>query len=164
VHNWLKKADVEDDVQGGLAAAEAAEVRQLKRRNRLLKEARYCAELLRICRRRTCREEMFTQVRNIPAPGRADQFRWRVRLRPEPLESAKPDGSRPKLVSARTNCQRRRNQESQRSVVGSRGRELVRHDAIKTLFHKFDPVEGGFPFADGAFDNLDQDVIGNEAI
>jgi transposase len=38
LHNWLKKADVEDGVRPGLTAADAAEVRELKRRNRLLEQ------------------------------------------------------------------------------------------------------------------------------
>jgi transposase len=38
LHNWLKKADIEDGVRPGLTAAEAAEVRELKRRNRLLEQ------------------------------------------------------------------------------------------------------------------------------
>jgi transposase len=38
LHHWLKKADVEDGVRPGLTAADAAEVRELKRRNRLLEQ------------------------------------------------------------------------------------------------------------------------------
>ena len=38
ITNWLKKADVEDGVKPGLTGAEAAEIRELKRRNRLLEQ------------------------------------------------------------------------------------------------------------------------------
>jgi transposase len=38
LHHWLKKADVDDGVRPGRTAAEAAEVRELKRRNRLLEQ------------------------------------------------------------------------------------------------------------------------------
>jgi transposase-like protein len=38
VHNWLKRADVEDGVRPGTTSAEAAENRELKRRNRLLEQ------------------------------------------------------------------------------------------------------------------------------
>lgn len=36
--NWLKAADVADGTRPGLSASEAAEVRELKRRNRLLEQ------------------------------------------------------------------------------------------------------------------------------
>ncbi len=38
LRNWLKKADVEDGVRPGFTSAEAAEVRELKRRNRQLEQ------------------------------------------------------------------------------------------------------------------------------
>ena len=38
VQRWLKLADVEDGVRSGTTAAEAAEVRELRKRNRLLEQ------------------------------------------------------------------------------------------------------------------------------
>jgi transposase len=38
LHHWLKKDDVDDGVRPGRTAADAAEVRELKRRNRLLEQ------------------------------------------------------------------------------------------------------------------------------
>lgn len=36
--NWLRAADVADGIRPGVSASEAAEVRELKRRNRLLEQ------------------------------------------------------------------------------------------------------------------------------
>ena len=36
LHNWLKKADVDDGVRAGVTDGERAELRELKKRNRLL--------------------------------------------------------------------------------------------------------------------------------
>jgi putative transposase len=38
LHRWLKMADVEDGVRPGMTAAESAESRELKKRNRLLEQ------------------------------------------------------------------------------------------------------------------------------
>ena len=38
LRNWLHAADVEDGVRSGPTAAESAELRELKRRNRLLEQ------------------------------------------------------------------------------------------------------------------------------
>ena len=38
LHRWLKMADVEDGVRPGMTAAESAELRELKKRNRLLEQ------------------------------------------------------------------------------------------------------------------------------
>ncbi len=38
VHNWLKRADVEDGVRPGVTTAEAAENRELKKRLRLVEQ------------------------------------------------------------------------------------------------------------------------------
>ena len=38
LHRWLKMADVEDGLRPGIAQAEAAEMRELKKRNRLLEQ------------------------------------------------------------------------------------------------------------------------------
>ena len=38
LRNWLAKADVEDGVRPGATAGESAELRELKRRNRLLEQ------------------------------------------------------------------------------------------------------------------------------
>lgn len=44
VTNWLKRADVEDGVKPGVTTAESEQIRDLKRRNRLLEQE---AEVLR---------------------------------------------------------------------------------------------------------------------
>lgn len=38
LHRWLKMADVEDGLRPGITQAEAAEMRELKKRNRLLEQ------------------------------------------------------------------------------------------------------------------------------
>ena len=38
LHNWLKRADVEEGVRPGLTLADAAELRELKKRNKLLEQ------------------------------------------------------------------------------------------------------------------------------
>jgi transposase len=38
LHGWLKKADVEDGVRPGLRDSDAAEIRELKKRTRLLEQ------------------------------------------------------------------------------------------------------------------------------
>ena len=38
LHGWLQQADVEDGVRPGITAVESAELRELKKRNRLLEQ------------------------------------------------------------------------------------------------------------------------------
>jgi transposase len=38
LHRWLKLADIEEGVQPGVPAAESAELRELRRRNKLLEQ------------------------------------------------------------------------------------------------------------------------------
>lgn len=38
LHNWLKRADVEDGIRPGLNEADATELRALKRRNKVLEQ------------------------------------------------------------------------------------------------------------------------------
>jgi transposase-like protein len=38
LHNWLRKADVDDGIRPGVTTAESEELRALKRRNRLLEQ------------------------------------------------------------------------------------------------------------------------------
>lgn len=38
LHNWLKAADVEDGIRPGLGREEAAELREVKKRNRVLEQ------------------------------------------------------------------------------------------------------------------------------
>ena len=38
LHAWIKKADIEDGVRPGLKEADAAELRELKKRTRLLEQ------------------------------------------------------------------------------------------------------------------------------
>jgi transposase len=44
VSNWLKRADIDDGVKPGTSTGEQAEIRELKRRNRLLEQE---AEVMR---------------------------------------------------------------------------------------------------------------------
>lgn len=41
LHNWMKRSDVEDGVRPGMTEADAAELRELKKRNRLLEQENY---------------------------------------------------------------------------------------------------------------------------
>jgi transposase len=38
LHRWLRQAEVEDGIRPGVTAAEAAEIRELKKRNRVLEQ------------------------------------------------------------------------------------------------------------------------------
>ena len=38
LHRWLKRAEIEDGVREGLTLAEEAEIRELRKRNRLLEQ------------------------------------------------------------------------------------------------------------------------------
>lgn len=38
LHRWVKRAEIEDGVREGLTLAEQAEIRELKKRNRLLEQ------------------------------------------------------------------------------------------------------------------------------
>jgi transposase-like protein len=38
LHNWVKRAEIEDGARDGLTLAEEAEIRELKKRNRLLEQ------------------------------------------------------------------------------------------------------------------------------
>jgi len=38
LHSWIKKADIEDGVRPGMTSAEAAENRELRKRNRVLEQ------------------------------------------------------------------------------------------------------------------------------
>ena len=38
LHRWIKLADIEDGVSAGVTTAEAAEVRELRKRNRVLEQ------------------------------------------------------------------------------------------------------------------------------
>jgi len=38
LHRWIKRAEIEDGVRGRLTLAEQAEIRDLKKRNRLLEQ------------------------------------------------------------------------------------------------------------------------------
>ena len=38
LHRWVKRAEIEDGVREGLTLAEEAEIRELRRRNRLLEQ------------------------------------------------------------------------------------------------------------------------------
>ena len=38
LHSWVKRAEIEDDVREGLTLAEETEIRELRKRNRLLEQ------------------------------------------------------------------------------------------------------------------------------
>jgi transposase-like protein len=38
LHNWLKRADIDEGVRPGVTSTEAAELREVKKRNRLLEQ------------------------------------------------------------------------------------------------------------------------------
>ena len=38
LHNWMKRADVEDGLRPGVTVAESVELRELRKRNRLLEQ------------------------------------------------------------------------------------------------------------------------------
>jgi transposase len=55
---WLRQADQDVGVKHGASSSEAAELREARRRIRVLEQGtRSCVGLLCICRRRTCREK-----------------------------------------------------------------------------------------------------------
>lgn len=63
---WMRQADVDDGAEQGRTTSEAAELREARRRIKLLdRRVRCCAGPRRICRSRTCREK------DLPARERA---------------------------------------------------------------------------------------------
>ncbi len=38
LHNWLRRADIDDGIRPGVSSAESAELRELRKRNRLLEQ------------------------------------------------------------------------------------------------------------------------------
>jgi len=57
LHGWLNEADVEDGNRPGVSEKQSGEVRELKKRNRLLEQrTRSCAGRLPTCPRPICRE------------------------------------------------------------------------------------------------------------
>ena len=70
LNTWMRQAAVENDNKPGVTAGQSEELRELKRRNRLLEhEVRSCAGLLRICRRPTCRDNIYPLVRELAQDG-----------------------------------------------------------------------------------------------
>ncbi|MFE9025112.1 transposase [Streptomyces iakyrus] len=54
---WLRRADADDGASPTTASGESAELREARKRIRLLEqENEVCGGLRRICRRRTCRQ------------------------------------------------------------------------------------------------------------
>ena len=69
LRNWLRQADVEDGLKPGTTAADNAELREAKKRIRLLEQENEgsCGVLRRTCRRRTCRENAaYLSQANLP--------------------------------------------------------------------------------------------------
>ena len=57
LQKWLQRAAVEDGAKPGVTQSEAAELREARKRIRLLsRRTRSCGGRRRICRRRTCRK------------------------------------------------------------------------------------------------------------
>lgn len=56
--NWLSQTAIDAGTKPGKTTADNAELREANKRIRLLEQrTKCCAERLRICRRRTCREK-----------------------------------------------------------------------------------------------------------
>ncbi len=60
---WLRQADIDAGAEPGVSRTEAAELREARKRIRLLEQENevFCAGRRRICRRRTCREKGSTR-------------------------------------------------------------------------------------------------------
>ena len=58
LHKWMRQADIDEGAKPGKSTSGSAELRELRRRNRLLEqENESCVELRPIYRRPTCREK-----------------------------------------------------------------------------------------------------------
>ncbi|QKS14917.1 transposase [Curtobacterium sp. Csp2] len=61
VTNWLRRADIDDGIQSGPTTTENVELRELRKRNRLLEQengTRSSAVPLRICPKRTSQNDV----------------------------------------------------------------------------------------------------------
>ncbi|WP_275265761.1 transposase [Mycolicibacterium vanbaalenii] len=58
LHKWMRQADIDEGAKPGKSTGESAELRELRRRNRLLnRRTRCCAVPRPTCRRPICREK-----------------------------------------------------------------------------------------------------------
>ena len=70
LQKWLRRADIDAGGKPATTRSEAAEIRELKKRNRLLEqENEGCGVRRLICRRRTCRERFYPLVTELAAAG-----------------------------------------------------------------------------------------------
>ncbi len=70
LQKWLRRADIDAGAKPATTRSEAAEIRELKKRNRLLEqENEGCGVRRLICRRRTCRERFYPLVTELAAAG-----------------------------------------------------------------------------------------------
>jgi transposase len=84
LHNWLKRADIEEGVRPGFTEAEEAELRELKKRNRLLEHENYIDGLLLIWGRKPSQNDVPAghRSRRRGNPRRADLSGARLPSRP----------------------------------------------------------------------------------
>ncbi|MBG6185292.1 transposase-like protein [Arthrobacter sp. CAN_A214] len=71
LHNWLRKADVEDGIASGATGAEASEIRTLRNACACWsRKTKSCVEPRRTCLRRTCQKiDVSTLAGGTPTAG-----------------------------------------------------------------------------------------------
>ena len=156
LRNWLAKADVEDGRRPGVAAARAAELRELKRRNRLLEQEN---EVLRraaayLSQANLRGQLMYPLVRELAVDGisvtvtcqvlllaRQPYYRWLVKPDRRPRPRAGVPGQRrdrrpPRRSGARL------------PTAGRRGAMPARPCATRRCGGSPRPTGGGFSYCD----------------
>jgi transposase-like protein len=70
LQKWMRRADIDDGAKPGQTRTEGVEIRELRKRNRLLEqENEVLRRRRRICRRRTCREKVLPARDELAASG-----------------------------------------------------------------------------------------------